>query len=543
MVSMLRRAAPVLLALGAPLTGWCGALADQAAAAILPGRPAAHEVEAVRGVYAQEALRWSLNGRLTPQGSRLLEALRSSATLGLAPEDYGTPTLTTYERPLLTGSGTDAQWRDFDVRLSRAAARLLIHLHYGRIDPTAAGFELPARAADLDVPSTVAALATTTDLDAVLRSVEPQFYHYTLLKAALAKYRALAAGPVLTRLPPPGRKALHPGDEYAGAPQLQALLLALGDLSAGPPASRPVPTRLDPYLVGGLKVYQQRHGLPADGALGARTFAELTTPMTARVRQIELTLERWRWLPKLEAPPIIVNIPQFQLFAFRSTADRLVDIDQMAVIVGKSFPRTRTPVFVGTLKYVIFHPYWDIPRGITTREMLPALRAHPDYLQRNHMEFVRGEHPIADQAPTAANLAELASGRLRMRQRPGDDNALGPIKFVLPNVHDVYLHGTPAHHLFAEARRAFSHGCIRVADPVALAEYALRNNADPWDAQRIAAAVQQPQTLRVALAKPIKVMILYATALATEAGPVDFFDDVYGNDRRLAALLWPPTST
>jgi len=515
--SRLLRAAPVLLLLWSPP----GAAAD------LPG------------------LRWSSHEHLTPQALKFMDVLKDCRSLGLVPEDYGITALAALAGHLQDATATEAQWRDFDDRLSLAAARLLTHLHYGRVDPTAAGFDLPARRADLDIPAAVTALATAPDPEPVLRDVEPQFYHYTLLKAALAQYRALAARPALTELPPPGAKALHPGDDYAGAPALRALLLALGDLSGADPgaSARAGGLRLDPYLVEGIKRFQQRHGLMQDGALGARTFAALTTPMSARVRQIELTLERWRWLPRLESPPIIVNIPQFQLFAFRTTADRLADIEQMPVIVGKSYPRTRTPVFVGTLRYVIFHPYWDIPHGITVREMLPELRSHPDYLRRNHIEVVRGETLAAEQEPTPATLAGLASGRLRLRQRPGDDNALGPIKFVLPNVHDVYLHGTPAHQLFSQSRRAFSHGCIRVADPVALAAYVLRNNPGQWDAQKIMAAMQDSQTQRVTLTRPIKVMILYATALATEAGPVDFFDDVYGNDRRLAALLWPLTST
>jgi murein L,D-transpeptidase YcbB/YkuD len=194
-------------------------------------------------------------------------------------------------------------------------------------------------------------------------------------------------------------------------------------------------------------------------------------------------------------------------------------------------------VFVGTLKYVIFHPFWDIPHSITVHEVLPQWRAHPDYLTRNHFEIAHGDAAIADQSRTPAALAALANGTLRLRQRPGDDNALGPIKFVFPNAHDVYLHGTPIQSLFAQSRRAFSHGCIRVADPVALATYVLRNTAGDWTTQKIMATLQRSQSIRVNLAQPIQVMILYGTALATEAGPVEFFDDVYGNDQRLERLL------
>jgi murein L,D-transpeptidase YcbB/YkuD len=542
------RATSVLLLLWSPLTGFCETAtgsADNVGTAVPSGRPVAHEATLARSLYAHGDLLWSANRRLTPQALKLIDIIRTGESLGLQPEDYGTTQMSVSEQPLMSGSATDAQWRDFDYVLSVAAVRFLTHLHYGRIDPSAAGFELPARPADLDVPAAVSGLAKASDVGAAVAAVEPRFYHYTLLKGALAHYRALAAQPELTRLPAPGRKAPHPGDPYAGVPPLRKLLLAVGDLLPGerPAGADAAEPRLDPYLVIALKRFQQRHGLQQDGALGALTFAALTTPMTQRVRQIELTLERWRWLPALDTPPIIVNIPQFQLFAFRTTADRVADIEQMPVIVGKSYPRTQTPVFVGALKYVIFRPFWDIPHQITVHEMLPQWRAHPDYLTRNHFEIVRGEEVVADQALTPAALADLASGKLRLRQRPGDDNALGPIKFVFPNAHDVYLHGTPVHQLFAQSRRAFSHGCIRVADPVALAAYVLRNTPGDWNAQKITAAMQASQSLRVNLSQPIKVMILYGTVLATEAGPVYFFDDLYGNDRRLARLLWPITRT
>jgi L,D-transpeptidase YcbB len=210
----------------------------------------------------------------------------------------------------------------------------------------------------------------------------------------------------------------------------------------------------------------------------------------------------------------------------------------VGIPVGQTYPGKRTPVFLGELKRVVFRPYWDIPRSITLHEVLPGLRRHPDYLQRNHMELVQGEGDDgAIIAPSAEAIAQLAAGRLRVRQQPGDDNALGLVKFLFPNAHNVYMHSTPAHQLFSASRRTFSHGCIRVADPVALAAYVLKNASTPWDTSRIEAAMHGTSTLRVDLIEPIQVMILYGTVMATEAGPVQFFDDIYDHDRQLAALL------
>ena len=296
-----------------------------------------------------------------------------------------------------------------------------------------------------------------------------------------------------------------------------------------------------------LKAALARYRSLASGQ-AAPTPAELrSAPYDARIRQIELTLERWRWLPVFNTPPIIVNIPQFRLFAFQSTRDLKAEILQMDVIVGRTFPKLRTPVFAADLKYVVFRPYWDIPYSITQKEMLPELRRKPDFWHTQHLELVDGPGDSAPVVPFSShNLDLLAAGKLRLRQQPGPDNALGLIKFMLPNPYNVYLHSTPAHRLFSQARRAFSHGCIRVSDPVALASQVLRNTADNWTPEAITAAMNgadAPNALRVNLRTPIRVLILYGTALAQEDGTVAFFDDIYGHDRKLEGLLGLPLLT
>jgi murein L,D-transpeptidase YcbB/YkuD len=269
----------------------------------------------------------------------------------------------------------------------------------------------------------------------------------------------------------------------------------------------------------------------------------LTTPLAQRVRQIDLTLERWRWLPPFQTPPIIVNIPQFRLFAFRTTEDRFADILQMDVIVGKTFPRMQTPVFESNMTYVVIRPYWDVPRSITVNEMLPKIRANPGYLAAQRLQLVSGQSDSSPAvAPTPENIEALAAGRLRLRQMPGEDNALGLIKFMFPNNYNVYLHSTPAHRLFKESVRAFSHGCIRVSDPLALATEVLKNAPGDWTRETIAAAMNGDKTIRVNLTQPVNVLILYGTALATEAGPILFFDDIYGYDKKLEQQLGLPAA-
>lgn len=514
---------------------------DAAARKPMPGRVVAHESALLQAVYAGRAERplWSDHGRLTKQGSQLADILLSVDRYGLKASDYAAERIAA-ERGRLEAADarSAAQWIPLDLMLSHAAIRLVTHLHFGRIDPRAAGFELSKPRSDLDVVATVVALASAADVAAGLSAVEPHFYHYRLLETALGRYRQLAADRNLPRLPPLPRRTLRLGDPYAGAAALRRLLSALGDLPAASAQASSQSEILDAALIDALKQFQARNALTADGALGKRTFAVLTTPLSQRVRQIELTLERWRWLPAFDAPPIIVNIPQFRLFAFPTVEDRVAGMLQMPVIVGQTYPRTRTPVFVGQMKYVIFRPYWDVPYSITLREMLPEIRKRADYLEKNQLEIVRGESDEgAVIPPSPAAFAALAAGQLRLRQRPGEDNALGLIKFIFPNAHNVYMHSTPAHRLFLQSRRAFSHGCIRVSDPVALARYVLRNGPGVWDDARIVAAMNGPDSTRITLPSPIPVMILYGTAEATEAGPILFFEDIYGHDRKLAALL------
>jgi murein L,D-transpeptidase YcbB/YkuD len=418
---------------------------------------------------------WLTHGRPTPQALAILKVLQGAGGYGLERSDYDATRLSTLATAMLASQppgigrtlyrAADSACDDlgeaqFELDLSAAAIALVSDLHFGRIEPHAAGFELGApRPDDLDLASAVRTLATADDATRSLAAFEPQFEHYRLLEQALTHYRQLAAAN------------------------------------------------------------------PTDAMLAVR------------IRKIDLTLERWRWLPAFQAPPIIVNIPEFRLFAFRQTADRAADILQMDVIVGRTFPRTRTPVFAADMKSVIFRPYWYVPRSIIVREMLPKIQANPGYLAAQHLEIVSVGSGAAPLPVTPDSIAALAAGTARLRQQPGPDNALGLIKFDLPNYHDVYLHSTPAQQLFLRSRRAFSHGCIRVSDPVGLAAYVLRDTPGGWTPAKIDAAMHGTGTRRVALAKPIQVMILYGTVLAKEDGEVLFFDDLYGQDRRLERLL------
>jgi murein L,D-transpeptidase YcbB/YkuD len=260
----------------------------------------------------------------------------------------------------------------------------------------------------------------------------------------------------------------------------------------------------------------------------------------ATVRKLELALERLRWLPhRVEGRFVMVNVPAFRLHAYRSTSDEQPAL-QMPVVVGRA-TATETPLFAEELRHLVFRPAWYPPPSIVQNEIVPALERDPDYLDRQRMQLVAAE--AGDDSPslpaTSENLARLEGGQLSLRQQPGPHSALGLVKFVFPNHHLVYLHDTPSRAAFQRARRDLSHGCIRVADPAALAEWVLAGQPG-WDRARVEAAMHGDASQWVKVSAPLPVMIFYTTAAVRPDGSVEFFEDIYGLDAELEAALSHP---
>lgn len=357
-------------------------------------------------------------------------------------------------------------------------------------------------------------------------SLPTTMHHYVLLERARLQYQELARHPELARLPPLPARSLRAGDAYTGIAALRRLLAAVGDL---PQPATPAPPVLDETTVAALQRFQERHGLTQDGVLGPATWRALTTPLSARLRQIELTLARWRSLPANPHPrAIFINIPRFRLYAMHAADDRESTLLQMEVVVGRAVEQLRTPTFTADLTHLIFRPYWEVPRSIALAEVIPAARRDPAYFGRSNFELLDGAGRVVPYS--AGQLDALAAGTLRVRQRPGAGNALGAVKFMLPNANNVYLHDTPERTLFTRTVRAFSHGCIRVADPAALALWLLGEDAG-WTRERIDAELQRSDPLQVNLATPVRVYIVYGTAVAREDGSVLFLEDLYGLER------------
>lgn len=452
--------------------------------------------------------------------------LRDAPRHGLDPARYDADGLARRVDASPAGPAAEALERD----LATAMLQYLTDLHVGRV---ASGYRQPSGSAPFDPVERLRRALVEDGLDEAVDAARPALPMVGRVEAMLAHYRALArAHSQWPALPPLPRQSLEPGAAYAGAAALRERLRVLGDLDTAAPAA--TANVLDPALVAALRRFQTRHGLAPDGTLGPATLAALAVPPARRVTQLELTLERLRWLPQ---PPdgrlVVVDVPAYRLWAFdgRDTAAPLLE---MRVIVGAA-GRTQTPLFIGQMRHVEFNPYWNVPHSIATREIAPKLARDPGYLARNDMELVGASGHVLDDGGQAA-LAALRAGTARVRQRPGAQNALGAVKFSMPNPMNIYLHSTSAQDLFGRTRRDLSHGCIRVEFPAALAEFVL---ADPkrWDGAAVAAALRPGRTQVVPLPQPVPVVLFYATALVDREGRALFADDIYGLDQKLLQAL------
>lgn len=347
------------------------------------------------------------------------------------------------------------------------------------------------------------------------------------LNQALARYRELSGNPAWQKnLPPIPDSKLTAGQPYAGIALLVQRLVLLGDLPAGtvPPA------RYDGKLVDGVKSFQERHGLTTDGVIGKGTFEQLNIAPEIRVRQLELALERLRTMQLPDAPrAIVVNVPEFRLRAYQISDGKAEVKTAMNIIVGNA-QKTRTPLFEAEMQYVEFSPYWNVPPSIAKGETLPKLRRDPAYFDQQGFEFVGSDGRVVG-GFSEANLDAVQRGQMRIRQRPGAKNALGDIKFVFPNPDNIYLHHTPTPQLFKKDRRDFSHGCIRVEEPVQLAKFVLADEPE-WTEERIVQAMTKGRSATLRLREPVPVIIAYSTTVVRD-GRAYFFPDIYGHDKVL----------
>jgi murein L,D-transpeptidase YcbB/YkuD len=465
---------------------------------------------------------WVRNGFATPTARSVIEALKAAGDEGLNPEDYDGSRWDGRIATLRAGGANR-----FDIALTVSVMRYASDLRFGRANPEGR----PAGLFDLST-WVQQNLGIARDPKAAFLSLSPPFEGYWRARWTLGQYISLAREDSGEQLPS-SKKPVEPGQTYPAVARLVDLLRRLGDLPAEfvPPDSQ----KYEGALVDAVKHFQARHGLDTDGRLGKGTLAALNTSLWQRVRQLQLTLERYRWIPRDSARPmIVVNIPEFRLRAFNANGGR--PELEMKIVTGKA-DRLQTPVFGADMKYVIFRPYWNVPPSILRKELIPQIVRDRAYLAKNEFEVTTPSGQVVSTGIVSDEiLSGLRSGRLQVRQRPGGKNALGGVKFVLPNENDVYLHDTPARGLFSRSRRDFSHGCIRLENPLDLAAWVLRNRPE-WTRDRIVEAMNGSMPIQVDLPDPIPVSVVYWTAVVPENGAAYFFDDIYGRDAVLDQQL------
>ena len=481
------------------------------------------------------SLPWVRGMEPSAQAQQVIAILKNADQEGLFAEDYDGPRWgdrVAKLKPIAPQpSETDAV--RFDAALTVCVMRYVSDLHIGKVNPKHFGFGFDIEARKYDLPGFLKKdVVDASDVAGILAQVEPPYPGYRRTIKALQTYLELAKeydGEPL----PAVKGTIAPGDSYPGVPRLIRFLRLVGDL----PPDANVPEDETIYqgpLVDAVKSFQRRHGRDSDGRIGSQTLADLNVPLRQRVRQMQLTLERWRWMPDAyQKAPIVVNIPEFRLRAYD---EKFKIALTMNVVVGKAYDHS-TPVFEEKMAYVVFRPYWNVPYSIAKAEYLSRIARDPDYLSKKGFEVVNSRQEVVTSGTVTSDvLAQLRAGKLFIRQAPGPKNSLGLVKFIFPNDYSVYMHDTPAQEFFSKSRRDFSHGCIRLGKPADLAVWVLRDNPG-WNMDRVRAAMNGSATQQVNLAHRIPVLIVYGTVIVTEDGTVHFYDDIYGHDASLEEVL------
>ena len=525
---------------------------------------------------------WTRDGAPTPQAARLIQMFGAAADKGLQPEDYdasrwaqrvaGLAQIRTAHDTSDTASNTIAQ---FDVAMTVTAMRYLGDLHLGRINPQTLDFDIdvPTRRAQFDLATLLnEQLVDADDVTTIADKVESQNPMYQKTEQALPKYLRFAKQEVAqppTPLPPVS-KTISPGGSYPGVTELAARLTLEGDMQALA-SGQPAGNAYTPELADAVKTFQSRHGLQPDGKLTQATVEAMNIPMSTRVQQINDSLERWRWLPdNFVKPRVLVNLPEYYVRAFDAGGNEAF---KMKVVDGQNKDDHNTPVFVRTMRFVIFRPYWNLPTDIVKKDLL-ARHANAGYFESHHYQVVdRAGKPV-----TGWSMDDLEHARYNVRQKPGPKNSLGLVKFMFPNEYDIYMHSTPEVNLFNLAQRDRSHGCIRLDDPEKMANWVLNGQGD-WDAAKIheamygeplpgdadnqtadtapgdagakpseddpdsgpaSTAAQVKDNKQVNLQTTLPVVITYLTANADEDGTMHFFNDIYGYDKSMEDALVKP---
>lgn len=471
---------------------------------------------------------WIVDGGFSPQARILMTVLAEAEAEGLSPSAY--------HGDALADGGAKLGASETELLLTDALMAYVGDIAGGQVALKSVDKDWRIAPPPADRRALAEMVANAQDPLDMLRSFAPAHPAYIRLRAALAELIDVSAAGDWPQIP--DGDPLRPGMSDARVPELRMRLMIGGDMDIGDgDASSEL---FDPALATALRGFQTRHGLTADGVLGARTLAELNVPAAKRARRVALNLERWRALPRVfGATRIEVNTAASTLTLWK---DGRPDMN-MNVVVGS--PRSPTPVLSDRISTITLNPTWTVPSAIAGRELLPKLKKDPAYLMANNMRIRGGK--IVEDSPEAMGLGmdwSQFNNRLPFQivQLSGTWNALGRLKFNMPNPDDIYLHDTPTTEHFSRLSRALSHGCVRLESPLALADE-LMDDHNGWTFERLESGIITGATQTLALAQPVPVYLLYWTAWVDDLGTLHFRDDVYGRDKRLLAALPHPLPT
>ena len=458
-----------------------------------------------------------------------LQQMQSANLHGLNPSDYKSEEIRIMLSDILTKKKVDSE-RYKELELTLTAHYLLFNydLNKGRVNPYKISKNWFLTEKNIYLSESLAGLSSSRDLQKHFESIVPKAENYELLTRQLAYYRDLQKKNGWQQIRDwPSKHVIEPESSDAFVPIIRRRL-ALTEVNILKDKMPVDSLKYDSDLISAVRQFQHRHGLVTDGRIGAHTVEMINISTDTRIEQIILNLERLRWLPSdLGKDYLIVNLPEYKLHIYKN---RKLDLD-MRVIVGKK--TTSTPIFKDTLKYLVFSPTWTVPMSIKSVEMLSRLQTNSSYYSNRDFKFYNGWNLNDEVDPKTIDWSQYSENNFPFTavQQPGPSNALGLVKFIMPNDLSIYLHDTPTDYLFERNERAFSHGCIRVEKPDVLAEYLLKPHKG-WDMDAVHEAMQSDEPIRVDFKEDLPVYLVYLTSFVDELGLINFRDDIYGYDQQ-----------
>ncbi len=452
---------------------------------------------------------------------KIIDVFKGAELEGLRPSDYLSPDLDP------AAAGTDpAKLAALETAFSAATLKYAQDTYGGRIKPTDVNELLVIAPKKLDAADTLTKLAQTDDPAKFLLSLDPPHKEFGLLKAALAKFYDDDAVKTETITIPAG-PTLKLGMKDERVPALRDRLSVEAPEIPEGAADATVDTTYDKALVAAVKAFQASLGIDADGVLGPATLAALNGNTGVSKDDIIANMERWRWEPNdFGAFHVEVNIPEFTVWIMKDGKS----VHSTRVVVGR--PTNMTPVFSDEIEDIVVNPYWNVPPSIATNEIKPHLIADPGYLASQNMEMLSGSKVID---ASAIDWTTTNINNYRVRQKPGGANALGQVKFIFPNPLDIYLHDTPSKSLFSRSYRAYSHGCVRVQNPIDFAGALVATNAGI--SEDTVKAAFGPTEKWIQLKNHIPVHLMYFTLRVDDDGTIRSYGDVYGHNKKLIQLM------